>query len=68
MNKYYEHGFIDELEKIAFSFPWNRKKRKRRKNKQEGWKEKLTSTITNNVKQYKLEAKIGKMFSKIIFK
>jgi len=64
MNEYYKHGFCDELEKLGFRFPWQKKKKKEK----ETWKTKFASTIQNEVKEYNLDSRFAKGIARFISK
>lgn len=65
-NQAYASAFKDELEKLGFKFPWQKKKRKK-KNK-ESWKSKFASSIQNTISEHNLDTRFGKSIGRIILK
>ena len=58
----YQHAFNDELEKLGFKFPWQKKKKKEK----ETWKTKFASAIQNEVKEYNLDSRFAKGIARFI--
>ncbi len=61
----YQESFNDELEKLGFKFPWQKKKRKKKK---EPWKEKFASMMAGNVQEYDIKSRFAKSFGRFISK
>jgi len=62
IEKIYHDSFNNELEKLGFKFPWQKKKKKEK----ESWKTKFASTIQNEVKEYNLDSRFAKGIARFI--
>jgi len=60
----YIESFNNELEKLGFKFPWQKKKRKEK----ETWKTKFASAITNEVREYNVGSGIAKGIARFIMR
>jgi len=60
----YINAFCDEMEKLGFKFPWQKKKRK----KKDTWKTKFASSIQSSISEHNLDTRFGKGIGRLVLK
>lgn len=64
LDNIYDDAFDNELEKLGFKFPWQKKKKKEK----DTWKTKFASSIKIDVKEHNLDSRAAKGFAKFMLK